>query len=149
MAQIPSPDPLARACAICGRVLSRLGDDDYRHAQQDIAAGMDDHPAVPVPYEEAGEQFRGRCDFCSAEQPTHVLWSEEIETPEFDSVWDAHWSACDDCAELIKVNDWRGLFRRSRTTYEAQFGPLLDDVALEIRVLHYRVRKGMIGLARA
>lgn len=147
-ARIPSPDSDARACAVCGRVLTRTAY-GYRHGEQEIVAGTDDHVAVPVRYEDLGENLRGRCDFCSAEQPTHVLWSEEIQTPEFDSNWDADWAACDDCAELIKVDDWRGLFRRARTSFERDFGPLREEVALEIRVLHHRVRKGMIGIARA
>jgi hypothetical protein len=129
---------------VCGRTLAYSGSRGHFHSVQDEPA---DHLPVPVPYEELGEQFRGRCDFCNDELPEFVL-------PVRDFILDidrgqgstADWAACRECATMLERDDWNGVRRRSMAKWQDKHGDYgAPDRERLINRLYRQVRKNITG----
>lgn len=103
-------NPYRRACAVCGRVLDAVTEDGglrWRHVFMDQPA---DHVAIPVlPAEIA---VRGRCDFCSADDPRWYVPARPFAVDSGPARSTDDWAACDDCVDLIRTDRWTSLRRR-------------------------------------
>lgn len=111
-------DFLPVGCRTCGRVLTTTTDDTGTHHRHD-PADPDDHEAVPV----VPEPVHGRCAFCSAEDPTHVLPAKEFALPSApDLINAADWAACDGCAALLRNEHWDWLLDRVVARFHAVYG---------------------------
>lgn len=102
--------PYRRVCAVCRRVLDAVTEDGelrWQHVALDHPA---DHPAMPVlPTEIA---VRGRCDFCSADDPRWYVPAEPFAVDGVRAGSSDDWAACDECEVLIRSNQWTALRRR-------------------------------------
>jgi hypothetical protein len=140
-----------KICAVCGRVLNlftREGERTWLHALGDET--VFDHPPVPIDPEEAPGQFRGRCDFCYAEEPTWQIPVRSFELEDLPGHGSAgDWAACDACMTLIERNDWNGLVRRVVTKWEQREGiAMLPEVQQSLRGLYRKIRRNITGAPR-
>jgi hypothetical protein len=109
------PEPMA--CAVCARVLDARTEGDrllgYAHGYSDQAA---DHVAIPVALHDI--DYKGRCDFCNADNPGWVLPARTFQVdPGSESV--EGWAACDPCAALLARNEWTRLRKRAVDSFAA------------------------------
>jgi len=128
-------------CAVCARVLDRHPS-GWAHAAADRP---EDHPAVPVA---AGEvEVRGRCDFCSADDPVAELPATTFLVGAIGGSVGA-WAACRRCAALIRAGDWAGLEQRAVDAQEMLHGPLGPETRAMISGLYSRLRAHVVGPLR-
>lgn len=138
-------------CGTCRRVVNWFEPVDgspgrWVHSAQDLAA---DHAVEPVPVDGT---VRGRCDFCSVDNPTWVLPARPFEVVKgpgmgFHSVDDT-WAACDACAELIRANHWLALVDRVLDTFPTEDGkPTLSDQFMLV-ALYNTLRRNVTGPLR-
>lgn len=160
----PPEDRGARACATCGRTLSRIVKGKfvvgYQHPFDMELTGSDDHAPVPVRLSEISPD--GRCDFCFMRNPRWVLPVHSFSYEEMNTLVGmpmdygsmGSWAACDGCAELLNNNAWPMLARRAIAAYHSvseSMGqePLDPDgqefVEMNIRILYFRLRKHVAG----
>ena len=131
--------PNGLVCAVCARVLNHDSVLGWVHALQDQP---EDHPAVPV--ERSEIHVRGRCDFCSDENPS---WSVPARDFDYFNGRGSHgdWAACDTCAQDITRNDWNSVLRRA-----VALAPVDDKAVYQagLKMLYGRLRKNITGLPR-
>jgi hypothetical protein len=78
---------------------------------------------------------RGKCDFCSALDPTHCFIADDISIVMSNDVKnlilssDPHWGACDECAVLIEANDREKLYERCLDAFR-RITPSDDTVSM-------------------
>jgi hypothetical protein len=147
-------------CAVCGRVLNAwvpvLADGTVLDSQTDYRHGLaelpEDHLPVPVPYGDLGQNQRGKCDFCAAEDPGWVVpvrtftvdYGPGVDRPDDLSV--ANWAACDTCVRYIRKDRWDWLAEHVGQQIGAQFSlATRDEVLARIARLHQQVRQNMRG----
>lgn len=143
--------PEARVCGVCGRMLDFWEAEGWMHSIATLDPGEVDHPPIPVSVEDAGEQFRPRCDFCYGDYPPFVLPVRDFVRGVSHS--GGGWAACENCAPLIEKNMWGRLAIRSFTGYKARHGTdntAEDDAAqlTQIKGMHRQVRKNITGALR-
>lgn len=155
----------SHVCAVCGRVLERVSGEDRDHIgwvhPYTMRAGRigegEDHQPVPVLASDLPfPNFK--CDFCYADNPQWVLPANDFVnvdgvrdlsipgTPEVASAGD--WAACDECAELLKIDMWTQLFRRAKASYERRVlnGASLDPFTEgHLRRQYKELRKNVRG----
>lgn len=104
-----------RSCGVCAEPLAEMigpegrGLGLYAH-RAEVAGGVVDHPTIPVRLEEVRRTLK--CDFCSARDPQwRVPVSDFVmaETGKVVETSTGDWTACADCAEHIRRDDWAGL----------------------------------------
>jgi hypothetical protein len=125
----------SHVCAVCGRVLERISNDEGEHVgwvhpytmRIGSLGEMEDHQPVPVPATDLPFPDT-RCDFCYAINPQWILPANDFVNvdgirdlsmpgqPEVASAGD--WAACDECADLLKIGMWSGLVKRAIGSYE-------------------------------
>ncbi|SFO83002.1 hypothetical protein SAMN05421810_101100 [Amycolatopsis arida] len=133
-------------CKVCDRALNRYVDDDgvtYIHTFNDPT----NHEPVPV---EAPPDWRGRCDFCSAEKPEFLLPARDFRVPHHDNEMSiGDWAACAFCAMLIDSNRWNELARRAAAGHEKLHGVPPDELRITfVRALYGELRKHISGSLR-
>lgn len=142
-------------CGRCHRVLEKqtiLGQIIWQHPtdMRTFPETYEDHPADPVPLDYS--TVEEKCDFCFAPDPGWVLPTHDFFTiPSVDrrqrSVND--WTACDDCADFIRRNDWDGLTEYARKAYHLRRGTWLEGPAYEaLREMYKNVRSNVKGELR-
>lgn len=136
-------DPPARVCLVCGRVLDYWTGFGWRHGLGHDPSEADDHPPVAVSPDEAGEQLRARCDFCSADEPTFVVPARSFTHGPSNSVGD--WAACEACAVEIGRDAWNALLRRAVAAWWATHGSMDPAIETGLRGLYRSLRKHMTG----
>jgi putative endonuclease len=102
--------PYRRVCATCRRVLDAVTEDGelrWQHVAVDRPA---DHPAVPVL--PTAIAVRGRCDFCSADDPRWYVPARPFLVDGVSASSSDDWAACDECEALIRANRWTALRQR-------------------------------------
>ena len=123
-------EPLIMSCAVCARVLvtveeERGGVPRYRY-EHDPLDQPEDHPPVPVARDQV--QTRSRCDFCTGDGgpdgPRWLLPAATFGDPASAYSVEA-WAACDECAALLRRDQWTRL--RARCVRMRQAG--MSDVA--------------------
>lgn len=136
-------------CAACGRVLDYVSGYGWAHAGLREA----DHPAVPVADTEV--PVVDVCDFCSAEETTHVCRVDPIRlaavtaTGAISNLIGSRddWAACPVCAELITRGRWNEVTRRSLRTMQETTGEEPDaDMVQLMKRMHATLRRAMRGL---
>jgi hypothetical protein len=143
--------PLQAVCAICRRVLDwdgRTG--EWIHGIQDISGG---HAPQPVSWEDV--DVRGRCDFCSADDPAWVLQTAVVQMAPLGrrgllpavAGLSENWACCDLCAEDIRRGRWKQVTMRA-VNYWRLFEPDTDPEPTRagFAALHKVVRKHARGL---
>jgi hypothetical protein len=109
------------ACAVCARVLDRVGSFDSDEAEAGVAwahllsGAPADHLAVPVPVDQV--QVLYRCDFCSVDGPEWTVPAASFAVDGIPAGSIAGWAACDVCAALVGRNEWSALRRRVLARY--------------------------------
>lgn len=134
-------------CAVCGRVLDwhepLVGEGRWAHTKLDVEETIS-HPPVPVRFEDAGEQAKPRCDFCSMDYPTFTLPARTFGLDRgYRSVGD--WAACDGCAAHIGINDWKGLLRRCMASRAARGQDTDEATAAAYKAVWRSLRKHVSG----
>lgn len=145
-------EPPGHACGVCGRVLDWHEDSDgtprgWEHCLIDSPA---DHPPVPMPVRQVGEQLLPRCDFCLFGVPTHKLPARSFLLPglERSAGSTGDWAACDECALAITRNAWNVVLRRAIAGHERQEGHVAAVVEPALRMLYGKLRKNITGAIR-
>lgn len=114
------------ACAVCGRVLDEIFEDDvsvgHIHARQDSG----DHIAVPVPATEL--RVMSRCDFCNVDlpvsEPTWVLPVHDFEIVP-GHLNRGNFGMCGECKDAFSPSDLKPLI--ARIAAAAPFGNMMGD----------------------
>jgi hypothetical protein len=130
-------------CAACDSALNVfIGPDGATYIHPNDHPG--DHEPVPVA---ARPDWRGRCDFCSDDQPTHVVPADDFRVPGMDwQISDGGWAACAACTELVGADDWARLEDRVATSFDRVNGEPMSPLARRyIRELHRRLRHVITG----
>jgi hypothetical protein len=126
-------------CAVCLRALDRRTDAfgvRWLHTSLDPAA----HTPQPVPMPSGWTG--GRCDFCSANNPSWELPARSFKMPlTTHHGSEGGWAACDTCADLIRENRWDTVLDRACE----QFGPPARPA---LRVMYRRLRANVTGPVR-
>ena len=139
--------PYRRACAVCGRVLDAVTEDGKLRWQHVALDQPTDHLAVPVlPTDIA---VRGRCDFCSADNPRWYVPARPFDVDGGPARSSDDWAACDDCVALIRVDRWTALRQRVvRQLADHDPGISPDDAELLGRHMSHlwrQLRKNITG----
>lgn len=157
--------PLPFVCAVCGRVLERVSDEErggetvgWVHPYS-IRAGLigerEDHVAVPVPYADLPHPDT-RCDFCYEVGPQWVVPAndfvdvdmiQDLTLPNQPTVASAgDWAACDACADLISKGRWEFVINRVKRGWRARHGsPMVPLVEQHLRRQYKELRKQITG----
>lgn len=113
-----NPDPRDAAiedwkvCGVCGYPLESIGD-QYLH----IRADQGDH--IPVPVAITDIVLNQRCDFCDREEASDIILVHDFALPGYEDIVSiSHWSACGECAALVRRGRWSALITRVK-----QHGP--------------------------
>lgn len=133
-------------CELCQRALNRYVDADgasYMHSTTDLAF----HDPVPV---EAPEGWRGRCDFCSSEEPAFILPARDFRLPgKSHQMSCGDWAACSPCAELIEGNRWNEVVKRVCEGFEWISGARPSEAdQTAMRALYRKLREAISGPLR-
>lgn len=152
-------------CAVCGRVLELVTDLDRGGAtvgwvhpfamRQGLIGESEDHEPVPVPRDDLPHPDT-RCDFCYANNPQWLVPANDFVDVE--GVRDlslpgapgtgsrGDWGACDECADLIRMNRWEFLVRRVKRAYAALHGePMHPYVERYVRKQYKELRRQITG----
>jgi hypothetical protein len=142
--------PEFKACAVCARILDRFEPGDgtapyWRHTPQD-GGELADH--LPVPVDAADIHTEYRCDFCNTDESAYILPVRTFEAPgltmsRYNSAGD--WSACLGCGRLIELNQWSGLLRRVKKSWEGRHGPMPREIEQSLSSLYRLIRKNQSG----
>lgn len=136
--------PGSHVCGVCGRVLDRHSLLGWRHTLADADA---DHDPVPVPRAQA-TTVKGRCDFCSDEEPQWILPAKDFEVLK-DHISHGDWSACDKCAALIRKGRWYDIVDRASAIWARKEGrPMPAEVQNSLHVMYALLRKNLAGELR-
>lgn len=139
-------DKDSRVCLVCGRVLNYWEGKGWAHTLVSTDPAEHDHPAIPVLPEEAGDQVRGRCDFCFADEVVYILPSREFVVGIHGFRPD--WAACESCGQEISKNAWNSLLRRVWASEVARHGELPPEVQAHFKALYRTLRKNISGPLR-
>lgn len=112
-------------CRTCRHALDVLVDGDGAHYIH-TAADADDHEVIP---ERPQEGWRGKCDFCSASNPTHVLPVRDFVVPDTHELSRGNWCACDGCANLLRDERMDWLRARAIASFHAVYGYPMPPLA--------------------
>jgi hypothetical protein len=165
------PDEEWMLCGKCGRVLEKYDQAlARRHRPKpgigtrytwvhpyDVRTAGEDHRPEPVMRKDMDPAaISERCDFCLVPDPAWVLpvdnfqepFSASVETPG-DTVMMSHsdWTACNDCAELIRKGYWDRLTKRAVKAYKDRHAgqPIPDTVEMLMRLLYRQVSRHVKG----
>jgi hypothetical protein len=106
-------------CRTCQRALDLIISVDGAHYIHALA-DPDNHKAVPVL---APAGWHGKCDFCAADNSTHVLPARDFTVPGAPEHLSAgNWAACDACTDLIRNEHWEWLIARVIARFHAVYG---------------------------
>ena len=106
-------------CRVCQRALG-LVVNDYGVQFVHAFADPDDREADPV---SASAGWRGACDFCSADNSTHVLPARDFSVPGLPQhMSTGNWAACDPCADLLRNEHMDFLLARVIARFHAVYG---------------------------
>lgn len=130
------------ACAFCGRVLDYWEGKGWEHSLTQLDV---DHPAVPAPVDQV--QALQRCDFCYKDGPEWEIPARSFRANDI-SQSAGSWSACEDCASLIRLNQWNALVRRVVASWESRYGPAPDGLEAGMKRLYRKLRENMTGSPR-
>lgn len=93
------------------------------------------------------ETYKTLCDFCNDRGPTWVLPAHSFGFLGGKSVDD--WLACNDCAVLLRDEDWDGLVKRVEQHWARRHGTPLNPIAVEtLRLTYRRLRLNIRGPLR-
>jgi hypothetical protein len=147
---MPETAPQRRVCAVCGRVLDRQDNRWFHGLAFENDPDVQDHPVIAVlDTDVPAGHIRAKCDFCFADDPEYVLPAYTFEIPGQPNGSDGDWAACQGCADCIERNDWNGLTRRSRVSYEIRHDTVLsDELVRAMKHMHRTLRKNIRGPLR-
>lgn len=134
-------------CRVCSRGLDHYIDATGAGWQHTIADLPADHDPVPVP---APPGWRGRCDFCTDGQGAFVLPANTFRAPgATNHASEGDWSACAECAALIRADDWRALEARVMVMFRRRHGfSMARESRLRTRRLYAKLRQNVTGPLR-
>lgn len=141
-------DPEFRACAVCARVLNRVTypDREGGWVHGSPLSAPEDHPAVPVLYDEVAVQFV--CDFCRGKPVEWVVPARTFKMPMGNSDSIGDWSACTPCARLIRNNRWSALTDRVLAVLAQQKGSLAPGSRALLTDMYNQLQKAINGPLR-
>ncbi|MFF9785707.1 hypothetical protein [Streptomyces nigrescens] len=131
-------------CRTCGGELSHLRHSRPGAAPEIVVAHSDsDRDADHVP-DRVWVWDEVQCDFCGGHG---VVWSYQVVplaaarplwltqqnqiVDHSGSMNETPWTACEGCANLIELEDWRGLVRAFVTRHEHESGQIIDAAGVE------------------
>jgi hypothetical protein len=127
-------------CRTCGRVLDSHSIFGWQHSLVDSPA---DHPVDPVPQGVA--PTRGRCDFCSLDEPEFVLPAGDFEVLA-GHVSKGAWAACRVCAGLIEADKWGQVIQRAADLWFRKEGtPMPQKTRTSLSVMFHLLRQHREG----
>lgn len=160
------PDAEWMVCGVCGRVLEKFDEVDKRshrivqyrwqHPADVLKAGEDHEPEPVMRKDMDPARIHERCDFCLAFDPSWVLPVDNFQEPFSTSVnrtgdtmimSHSDWTACEDCAELIRRGYWDRLTKRAMKAYKDRnhLEHVPDQIELTMRVLYREVSRHVTG----
>ncbi|MFE0021928.1 hypothetical protein [Amycolatopsis sp. NPDC059021] len=133
-------------CKVCSRRLNHYADEfgvAYAHPL-DVDTN---HEPEPI---EAPKGWRGKCDFCSHDEPVSVLPVDDFRLPKMSNHQSlGDWAACGMCAVLVETGRWDSLVKRVAAKAAQQRGVPVDlIVAFTLTTLFDAVRKHTRGRLR-
>jgi len=137
-------------CKVCRNALSLHinveSGASWHHEFVDQALDFD-HAVEPI---DAPDDWRGRCDFCTAGVPEFVLPVRAFSFPDMpERMSSEDWAACAQCAELLDRNSWNGILRRAMISHEIRHGvPLSSDQVQLLSAMYRKLRKNVTGSLR-
>jgi hypothetical protein len=132
------------ACGVCGHVLNLYEGSFGQQTWIHVLETDNDHPAVPVPVDSIHTKFM--CDFCLSENARWALPVEDYRSSDNgENVGD--WAACDECAEMLRANDWNRLTTKALKAMRARHpeGPIKRS---SFDALYNQLRQHIIGEVR-
>lgn len=132
------------ACGVCGHVLNLYEGSFGQKTWIHVLETDNDHPPVPVPVDSIHTKFM--CDFCLSENARWALPVEDYRSsPNGENVGD--WAACDECAELLRNNDWNNLTTKAHNAMLTRH-PHPPISRSQFNALYKQLRAHIIGEVR-
>jgi hypothetical protein len=134
-------------CAVCGRVLDQImATGEWIHSIATWDPDEVDH--LPVPVEDTEIHTRERCDFCYGDGTVWVVPARDFLDRYGIGMSGGDWAACETCGQLLARNEWNGLMRRAKLSWEDRHGPMSPQVERDLRAQYRRLRKNITGAVR-
>lgn len=132
------------ACGVCGHVLNLYEGSFGQKTWIHVLETDNDHPVVPVPVDSIHTKFM--CDFCLSE---NALWALPVEDYQSSATGQnvGDWAACNECAELIRANDWNTLTTKAHTAMLKRH-PEGNIKRADFVILYNQMRQHIIGELR-
>lgn len=132
------------ACGVCGHVLNRYTGAFGQEAWVHVLDADKDHPPVPVPVDSIHTKFM--CDFCLSENARWALPVEDY-TSFGGGVNVGDWAVCDECANLLRADDWNALTTKALNAMRKR-NPSVPIQRSAFNELYNQLRQHIIGELR-